>query len=108
MRLRGILRVRSAIGLGMVAALVAATPVVGAWQGEGGTKNCGAFIGYVHGVVYSNGQLTGPGGSVGFYYFHDSSWHTQNRNGGYSGEWSAYGDPLLDYAATHAACRNYG
>lgn len=107
MRHRGILRVRNAIGLGMVAALVAATPVA-AYVEETGTKNCGDFIGFVHGVYYDVAWLKGPGGTTMYYGDNDNDWHTRERNGSYSGSWSAKGDPNLDTGLTYAGCRNYG
>jgi len=107
MRHRGILRVRAVIGLGLAAALVAATPVA-AYVEETGTKNCGDFIGFVHARYYDQGWLKGPGGTTMHYGEDDNAWHVRERNGGYSGSWSAKGDPDLDTGATYAGCRNYG
>lgn len=87
--------------------LVLALPVL-AWQAEGGTKNCGLFIGYVHGRYNDTAALTGPGGTTGYYVPNDGLWHIQERNGSYSGAWDALGDPELDQAGTYPACRKYG
>lgn len=107
MKRRPIVRARRAVGLGLVAALVAATPVA-AYVQEGGTKNCGDFIGYVHAVYYDVAWLKGPGGTEKYYGDNDNQWHTQERNGAYSGSWHAKGDPDLDTGLTYAGCRNHG
>lgn len=87
--------------------LVLALPVF-AWQAEGGTRNCGALIGYVHARYNDIASLTGPGGPTYRYYEDDNAWHTREVNGSYSGDWMAIGDPYLDLPATYAGCRNYG
>ena len=107
MRRQGIRGIRASIGLGMVAALAAATPVT-AYVQEGGSKNCGAFIGYVHGVYYDVAWLKGPGGTEKYYGDNDNQWHTQERNGSYTGSWHARGEPDLDTGLTFAGCRNFG
>lgn len=100
---------RGLFGLILAAALslVAALPAM-AWQAEGGTKNCGQVIAYVHGRYNDTAALTGPGGTTGYYVPNDGLWHTQERDGDYSGSWDALGDPYLDLAATFVGCRRYG
>lgn len=107
MRQRGILRVRNAIGLGLVPALMAATPVAANVE-ETGTKNCGDLIGFVHARFNDEGTLGGPGPGSHKYTFTDGNWHVQERNGGYSGSWFARGDPDLDTGQTYAGSRNFG
>ncbi|MBI2762428.1 MAG: hypothetical protein HYX54_01540 [Chloroflexi bacterium] len=87
--------------------LVLALPVF-AWQAEGGTLNCGQFIGYVHARYNDIASLTGPGGTTGYYGLDNGTWQVSERNGSYSGDWMAIGDPNLDLPATYAGCRNYG
>lgn len=87
--------------------LVLALPVF-AWQAEGGTRNCGALIGYVHARYDDIAILQGPGGTSGSYGLGNGTWQVSERNGSYSGDWLAIGDPYLDLGATYAGCRNYG
>ena len=107
MRRQGIRGLRASIVLGMVAALVAATPVAAAVE-ETGTKNCGAFIAFVHARYYDVAWLKGPGGTTMYYGENDNAWHTRERNGSYSGSWSAKGDPDLDTGLTYAGRGDYG
>lgn len=88
--------------------LMALAPAALAWQAEGGTKNCGATIGFVHARYNDIAALAGPGGTTGYYLEDDGAWHVRERNGSYGGDWSALGDPYLDLANTWAGCRNYG
>jgi hypothetical protein len=99
-------RMISTLTLAAVLSLLFALPAL-AWQAEGGTKNCGALTGYVHGVYNDTAALTGPGGSTGYYTPNDGSWHTQERNGADGGgDWLALGDPLLNFSQTYAGCRS--
>lgn len=92
-----------------ILALVVVTPALAIdWQAEGGTKNCGAFIGYVHARYNDIAVLTGPGGTDGNYGLNNNTWQISERNGLYSGEWMAMGSPYLDLVNTWAGCRNYG
>ena len=75
---------------------------------EGGTKNCGAFIGYVHARYNDIARLAGPGGTFANYGFDNNTWQVSERNGMYSGDWMALGTPYLDLLNTWAGCRNYG
>lgn len=90
-----------------VFSLVLALPAM-AWQAEGGTKNCGLYIAYVHARYNDIAALQGPGGTTGNFYEDDNQWHVRERNGSYSGDWLALGDPYLDLGNTWAGCRNYG
>jgi hypothetical protein len=78
------------------------------WQAEGGTKNCGATIGYVHARYNDYAALQGPGGSTGYYGLDNGTWQISERNGSCSGDWLAMGTPYLDLVNTWAGCRNYG
>lgn len=102
MRRVGALAVAVAVWVAMFA------PAALAWQAEGGYKNCGLLIAYVHARYNDIAALTGPGGSTGYYLENDGSWHVRERNGSYSGDWTALGDPSLDLDNTWAGCRNYG
>lgn len=100
-------------GLSLVVAaglsLVLAVPAFAIdWQAEGGTKNCGELIGYVHARYNDYAALQGPGGSTGYYGLDNGTWQVSERNGLYSGDWLAMGTPLLDLVNTWPGCRNYG
>lgn len=84
-------------------------PVV-AYQEEGGTKNCGEFIGYTHARFNWDGWTRGPGDPfiIFWNYAANSGWHVQEDNGTYSGGWLGRGDPTLDFPGTFAGCRNFG
>lgn len=97
----------SSLVLAAVFSLVLALPAM-AWQAEGGTKNCGQLIAFVHARYNDTAALQGPGGTTGYYVPNDGLWHTQERNGSYSGDWTALGDPYLDLVNTWPGCRNYG
>lgn len=97
----------SSLILAAVLSLALALPAM-AWQAEGGTKNCGELIGYVHGRYNDVAALQGPDGTTGYYGLDNGSWQGSERNGSYSGDWLALGDPYLDLPNTWAACRNYG
>ena len=102
---RRLLAVCSAVLL----ALAVVTPALAIdWQAEGGTKNCGAFIGYVHARYNDIARLAGPGGTFANYGFDNNTWQVSERNGMYSGDWMALGTPYLDLLNTWAGCRNYG
>lgn len=90
--------------------LAATAPAAMAWQAEGGSKNCGSTIGYVHLRFNDYGYGYGPGGeaSPGSWLYTDNLWHVKEKNGTYSGDWFAYGDPYLDLPQTWAGCRSYG
>ncbi len=97
----------TSVAIAGVVSLVLVLPVF-AWQAEGGTIGCGQFIGYVHARYSDLAALQGPGGTTGYYGLNNGTWQVSERNGSYSGDWLAIGDPYLDLAATYAGCRNYG
>ena len=94
--------------LAVVLSLLIAVPAL-AWVGEGGTKNCGSYIAYVHGRYNDIADMTAPGSSITWLHReNDGLWHSHEHDGNYSGAWEVIADPSLDFANTYAGCRNYG
>ena len=106
-RLRGPRNAALSLILAGLVTLVLAVPAF-AYIQEGGTKNCGNFIAYVHARFSIDGETYPPGDSFLIFWNYASGWHTVEDNGGYSGDWFARGYNQLDTANTWVACRNYG
>lgn len=97
--------VSTVLSLAMV--VISAMPAL-AYVEEGGYKNCGNYIAYTHARFTIDAWIRGPGSPVIVFHDYVSGWHTDEENGGYSGNWLARGEPSLDLANTYAACRPYG
>lgn len=70
-------------------------------------KNCVTTVAYTHARFQDTGSVKPPGiGTSTWWYL--SGWNVREKNGNYSGTWTAFGTPHLDTNGTWAGCRSYG